>query len=344
MLTQFLKNRFPEFFELRSAIKRLRDNASVEILTEIPCGNHRFPIQAVSLNFSNRADAPTLLIVGGVHGLERIGSQVATGFLNSLSNYLPWDRITLKLLEEVRLVFIPILNPSGVFLNRRSNANGVDLMRNSPIDAEPGKWWQIYRGHRISNHLPWFRGKASQGFEPEAQALVDFVKTHLFQSRLIVSLDIHSGFGAVDRLWCPYAKSQAPFYHLPEVYRLRTLLNRTHPNHVYQMEPQSLQYTTHGDLWDYLYDLYREAQPNGVFLPLTLEMGSWNWLKKNPLQILRPLGLFHPIKVHRIRRTLRRHRTLFEFLTRAVASPEAWSISTEQREPTLKEARQFWKV
>jgi hypothetical protein len=59
-------------------------------------------------------------------------------------------------------------------------------------------------------------------------------------------------------------------------------------------------------------------------LPLTLEMGSWMWVRKNPLQGLSSLGRFNPLKPHRHRRTLRRHMPLLEFLLHAAASHRAW--------------------
>ena len=59
-------------------------------------------------------------------------------------------------------------------------------------------------------------------------------------------------------------------------------------------------------------------------MPLTLEMGSWTWVRKNPLQGLTSLGRFNPIKPHRLRRTLRRHLPLLEFLFHAAASYRAW--------------------
>ena len=89
------------------------------------------------------------------------------------------------------------------------------------------------------------------------------------------------------------------------------------------MEPQAQAYTIRGDLWDHLYDSYGEAHGDGVFVPLTLEMGSWLWVRKNPVQALSALGPFNPVVPHRLRRTLRRHLLLFDFLYRAVASPRS---------------------
>jgi hypothetical protein len=61
---------------------------------------------------------------------------------------------------------------------------------------------------------------------------------------------------------------------------LIALFARTHPNHDYRVEPQAVNFTAHGDLWDYLFDLHFALPgPAGpLFIPWTLEMGSWRWV------------------------------------------------------------------
>jgi hypothetical protein len=59
-------------------------------------------------------------------------------------------------------------------------------------------------------------------------------------------------------------------------------------------------------------------------LPLTLEMGSWCWVRKNPLQIIRLSGLYHSTKPHRHRRVLRSHLILLDFLLHATLSYRNW--------------------
>jgi hypothetical protein len=67
-----------------------------------------------------------------------------------------------------------------------------------------------------------------------------------------------------------------------------------------------------------------------VLLPLTLEMGSWTWVRKNPLQAATSLGRFNPVKPHRRRRTLRRHLPLLDFLFRAARSSHLWARFDEE--------------
>jgi hypothetical protein len=162
--------------------------------------------------------------------------------------------------------------------------------------------------------------------EIESQALCDFVEEQMFESESALAVDVHSGFGVIDRLWYPFARSREPFPRQKEVESLGHLLSKSYPNHVYQIEPQSLTYTTHGDLWDHLFDKHYSIHGNvgPLFIPWTLEMGSWMWVRKNPLQLFSAFGRFNPIKIHRYRRILRRHIPLFDFLVRAVKNYRTW--------------------
>ena len=81
------------------------------------------------------------------------------------------------------------------------------------------------------------------------------------------------------------------------------LVKQAHAHHRYVFEPQSLQYLAHGDLWDHLYLQALQRPPIApgpagslpVFLPLTLEMGSWLWVRKNPRQMFSRRGIFNPL-------------------------------------------------
>ncbi len=280
----------------------------------------------MALSFGSKdPEAPVLGLFGGVHGLERIGSQVVLALLQSFSEALLWDEVLQETLKKVRVLFFPFVNPLGILHKTRSNPRGVDLMRNSPVEAEGNPTW-LLGGHRISPKLPWFRGYG--GIEPEAQAVIDFCRNQFFQSKSVVTVDFHSGFGLQDQIWFPFAKSQTPFPHLSEMYALAQSFEKMNPHHFYKIEPQSLNYTTHGDLWDYIYQEFRLVN-HQTYLPLALEMGSWLWMKKNPLQIFSSLGPFNPVAPHRQKRVLRRHLSLFDFLLRATASPQHWSSLKE---------------
>ncbi len=293
-------------------------------LATVKCEDKEFPIQSFVLGPEDKS-CPTLALIGGVHGLERVGTHLILSYLEGLFEQWKWDQELALRFKDTRLVIIPMLNPGGMYLGTRSNPNGVDLMRNAPIEAKLKPAWLI-GGHRWSKRLPYYRGVQGSEMEVESQALVQFVRDEVFPSNTSLVLDVHSGFGSTDRLWFPYAKTTDPFPRLEEVNALHEMLNRSYPNHVYQVEAQSLNYTTHGDLWDYLFDEHAEKFKNSgaTFIPWTLEMGSWMWIKKNPTQLFSALGPFNPIKEHRIRRTMRRHLPLIDFFIRAVKSNKAW--------------------
>jgi hypothetical protein len=175
--------------------------------------------------------------------------------------------------------------------------------------------------------------------EAEAAALLQVVETELAARPLSIALDCHSGYGWNDSIWFPYARTRKLMPHLPEMYVLKTMFERSHPHHGYTFEPQSHQYLLHGDLWDFAYD--RAPAPN-VFLPMTLELGSWLWIKKNPRQLFSRQGIFNPVKAHRTARVLRRHANLLDFLARAVFSAQRWLPQGNRREQLLQSAIDHW--
>jgi hypothetical protein len=297
------------------------------------------PIDAIALG-SRDPSMPAVGFFGGVHGLERIGAQVVISWLASLVQRLRWDATLERELERVRLVFVPVVNPGGLVRGTRANPNGVDLMRNAPVDCdEPAPW--LVGGQRISASLPWYRGRAGAPMEPEGAALCAVVREELLARPFAIALDCHSGFGSVDRIWFPFAHTTRPIEHLPEVHALAEIFEQAHAHHRYVIEPQSRHYLAHGDLWDHL---YRDscARPGRVLLPLTLEMGSWTWVKKNPRQLFTRHGIFNPVIGHRVERVLRRHVPWLDFLVRAAASHARWRPQGAARDRQLTRAVERW--
>lgn len=293
-----------------------------EDIAEVEFKNEKYSLKAFTLGSEN-PQHPVLFITGGIHGLERIGAQLAWSLLKTTIDRMIWDKSLQLLLQNIRLVVVPLVNPVGYYNYYRSNGNGVDLMRNSPVKAID-KAPFLLGGHRISNKIPWYQGIEGK-IETENQAVIDLFKTQAEQSRCVVSMDFHSGFGMKDRLWFPFSNTKKPFDDLYAMHSLTHLFEQTHPYHIYQIEPQSEAYLLNGDLWDFIYLEYKSKNKTGIFLPLTLEMGSWTWVRKNPLQIFYRNGIYNPIKQHRIKRTYRRHHLLFDFLLKAINSNEVWS-------------------
>jgi hypothetical protein len=321
-------SRPPELEELEQLLGALEPHARMRVLTRVEVAGESLPVHAITLG-ARDPGVPSLAYVGGVHGLERIGTQVVLAYLRTLSVRLSWDRVLHDTLSRVRLLFVPLLNPGGMLLGRRANPRGVDLMRNAPRHPQ-SRGTFLLGGQRLSARLPWYAGDPERGLELESRALIDAIERELLCSEVALAIDCHSGFGMVDRLWFPYARTRRPFPHLAEVVGLKSLLDATLPHHVYRVEPQAQAYTIDGDLWDHLYDRQAARQPARVFVPLTLEMGSWSWVRKNPRQLWHLNGSFNPVLPHRLKRTLRRHLSLFDLLLHAIASPEAW-VSSDER-------------
>ncbi|MEK6806726.1 MAG: M14 family zinc carboxypeptidase [Pseudomonadota bacterium] len=335
----FSDGEFPELEALETLIRRAGPGLRSEVICEVQHGSERLPVHCLELG-STAPEVPAIGFFGGVHGVERIGSQVLLAFLHALIERLHWDDVLAQMLTQVRLVFVPLVNPGGMRLATRANPAGVDLMRNAPVQAERAAF--LLGGQRLSPILPWYRGRADAPMQPEAQALCRVVQERLLPHAFSLSLDCHSGFGSVDRIWFPYAKTRRPVECLAEIYALRSMFRSTHPYHsIYAIEPQSRHYMTHGDLWDHLYEQSLN-NPARLFIPLTLEMGSWLWVKKSPAQVFNLLGIFNPVAPHRHRRALRQHLTFLDFLVRATLSHARWRPPQEARAALLEAATAYW--
>ena len=95
----------------------------------------------------------TVAVIGVIHGNEEAGLLITDELLN------------MQIPKGVNLWVIPSMNPDGTALNRRGNANRVDLNRNFPYGwariGQPG-YWQYSGPNRAS--------------EPETKAIVSFLR------------------------------------------------------------------------------------------------------------------------------------------------------------------------
>ncbi len=335
-----LTSELPELAALERIVELGGHHLQSRVAATVPMGGTTtYPLHVVTMG-NPSPEVPAVGYFGGVHGLERIGAEVVIAYLQSLVMRLQWDSTLHKQLESVRLVFMPIVNPGGMRLGTRANPRGVDLMRNAPVDAlEPVPF--LVGGQRLSARLPWYRGPALGAMEIESQALCDVVAAEMLGRRFSLAVDCHSGFGSSDRIWFPYAHTRAPIAHLAEVHALKNIFVQSHSHHRYIFEPQSLQYLAHGDLWDHMYRIAC-AKGQGLFLPLTLEMGSWLWVKKNPRQLFSRHGIFNPLIEHRQQRVLRQHQQFLDFLSRAASGHALWLPTAEQRAQHHAQALQEW--
>ncbi len=336
---RFVSDTFHEHEELQALLDMGSAHFEVQALCEVKTRGRSFPVYTASIGAHHRA-APAIGFFGGIHGLERIGTQLILHYMRALLSRLQWDELLHQQLQTVRLVFMPIVNPGGMWAGRRSNPHGVDLMRNAPQSADDRVPF-LAGGQRLGPWLPWYCGKRGAPMEPESAALLRVVEQELSSRPFSLALDCHSGYGWDDSIWFPYARTRKLMPHLPEMYALKMMLEESHPHHGYSFEPQSRQYLAHGDLWDCAYD---RAGGANIFLPMTLELGSWLWIRKNPRQLFSRHGIFNPVKEHRIKRVLRRHATLLDFLTRAAFGSQRWLPHGERRQRLREYATDYWRL
>lgn len=111
-------------------------------------------------------NGPGVLILGGVHGDEIEGVQLAHGLLKNFMVSFPF---------QLELTLVPAFNLDGVLAKTRVNAHGVDLNRNLPTkDWNPKAFNARYPPGPFA------------GSEPENQALIGFLKNN--NPKFILSL------------------------------------------------------------------------------------------------------------------------------------------------------------
>jgi protein MpaA len=110
----------------------------------------------------------TLLVVGVVHGDEWQGEKIVDEMM--------------KLSHKNRVLYIPCLNPDGVDLMTRTNANGVDINRNFPA-----KNWKL---------LP--KDRYFGGDEPLSEIESKFLKEIIDEYKPDAILTLHTPFEVVN--------------------------------------------------------------------------------------------------------------------------------------------------
>lgn len=105
-------------------------------------GNEIFLVSAC------QATESTKLIIGVVHGDEPQGKYL-------IDEYLKKRKIIAnEVKNNPHLLFIPCLNPDGMYLNQRTNANGVDLNRNFPTkNWESTEKKQFFGGNQPASEI-----------------------------------------------------------------------------------------------------------------------------------------------------------------------------------------------
>ena len=127
---------------------------------------------------SEKTKFPTVVIIGSIHGIERVPPEVIRNFVDLLCNHWKENEVLETLRWNVRFKIIPLLNPDGWQNDSRKNANGVDLNRNFS-----GDW--IYISDQTSST---YSGEAPFS-EPESLIAKNFIEN---TEDLIYIADFHN--------------------------------------------------------------------------------------------------------------------------------------------------------
>ncbi len=312
--TKFQENKeAPELVQLKRLEKMFGDIIIMEKLGEVEHKGYRSQIDAFFISHKPRPELPTIAFFSCFHGVEWIGSRVLVNFIEHLIREITWDEDIKNITEKVNICGIPIVNPIGKIEHYRSNGNGIDLMRNSPVKAK--KAIPLLGGQRFSRHLPWYMGK---GLEKENEIVIKFLDQYVFPSDFKMSIDIHSAFLRDSRIWIPYASGKELPAKEAEVFlQVKKMLNSIYKYNPYRYEKQESIYKTNGDFWDYNFDRHNELH-KGTYLPLTLEISSWSWSLRNIFRRWSMEALFNPFNIKDSNSEYIKHIMVFDFLIRFV--------------------------
>ena len=110
---QDFHQKIPELLQLEQLIGEHSHLLHACCETTVQHGAMEFPLYSLRLG-SSAPSAPTLLLTGGIHGIERIGSQVLIAWLQSLLERLRWDTGVQQQLQQLQLVIMPIIHPHRI--------------------------------------------------------------------------------------------------------------------------------------------------------------------------------------------------------------------------------------
>lgn len=206
----------PEHVEqaVRALAKGAPCDAKLEELTRTHQGRPVLALRFGRAPDPKAAPRPSLLVMGGIHGDEPLSVAIALDVARSLATRGGEDPVVARVLRELTVVVVPLLNPDGLALHRsvtpkerrskqspgRKNGRdhdgdgklrsgeGVDLNRNYPF-----RWGALGEaGSTSAKYLRSHRGPSAAS-EPETQAIVALAA----RERFVASLSLHVGTAAI---------------------------------------------------------------------------------------------------------------------------------------------------
>lgn len=234
-------------------------------------------------------DKPAVLLTALIHGSELIGSEALFHLVETLA--CSEDGRRSALLDQARLVILPILNPDALAENssrlagghiawQRGNNRGVDLNRNFPV-VGTGTWLNPLAGSR----LPW--SPYYSGPEAFSEPETDTLRKIVLKEKPALSLGFHS-FGNL--LLYPWAYTKKPNPR-ESYYRgiTRNFFNRVRKA-PYKVMQSSHMYPILGDLDDWLETEFGTAA-------FTVEVSQLDCRLLNPKRLVNPFSWMNPTNV-----------------------------------------------
>lgn len=102
----------PEYAEIAQLLDRAGDLIKVHTIATVDVKGQSLPIQIYSMG-SDDPDVPAFGLFGGVHGVERIGTEVVLAYMRSLVEGLLWSPALQEQLKKLHIIFMPMVNPGG---------------------------------------------------------------------------------------------------------------------------------------------------------------------------------------------------------------------------------------
>ncbi|MDI3405373.1 M14 family zinc carboxypeptidase [Streptomyces cavernicola] len=191
--------------ELREIEKTSRGRVTVDVAGRTAQGRELWTARAGT-------GKRVLMVTSAIHGNERTGTEALLGILKQLGS--SDDAKTKKILSEVTLVAMPMVNPDGGELNRRINVHSWDqtLEKFPQLAGAPRAWYHSLEGDGIkqpgydlnrdfnpdlnyvpkASDLPGTQAGAGFFLSPESRAIRDtYVQMRAEKGSVDAMIDLH---------------------------------------------------------------------------------------------------------------------------------------------------------
>lgn len=138
-------------------------------MKEVILGKSVKGIDIKGYSFGDDKSFNKTLIIGAIHGVEPQSMDFCNFYIQENKDK-PFP-------DDCYLLIIPCINPDGIALKTRVNANGVDLNRNFPASS----WKNI----PVSGNNAYYPG-VQPASEPETKIIVDLIKNYNFKKIIAI--------------------------------------------------------------------------------------------------------------------------------------------------------------